>query len=59
MFCKATHDLANRIVLGVSGGAHSEVYFYKELRRLLDIEAPQCFFASLNPRTFNSIASPA
>jgi hypothetical protein len=55
LFCKATHDLANRMVLGVSGGARCEVLFYRDVRPLLDIEAPQCFHAHINDETFNSI----
>lgn len=55
IFCKATHDLANRLVLGVSGGAEGEVIFYRHLRPLLDIEAPRPYFASFEPETFNSL----
>ena len=55
LFCKATHDLVNRLVLGTSGGAHAEVTFYNRLRPLLKIEAPRCFFAKYDPQTFNSI----
>ncbi len=55
LFCKATHDLPNRMTLGVSGGAHGEVTFYNHLRPLLNIEAPQSCFASYDPHSFNSI----
>lgn len=55
LFCKATHDLANRIVLGVSGGARGEVLFYRDIRPLLNIEAPQCYHARFDSDTFNSI----
>lgn len=55
LFCKATHNLANRVVLGVSGGARCEVNFYNEIRPRLDIEAPRSFFAKFDPETFNSI----
>lgn len=55
LFCKASHDLVNRLVLGTSGGAHAEVTFYNRLRPLLQIEAPRCFFAKYDPQTFNSI----
>lgn len=55
LFCKATHDLANRIVLGVSGGAYGEVTFFKHVRPLLDIEAPTAFFVGYNPDTINSM----
>jgi len=55
LFCKASHSLANRMVLGVSGGARCEVLFYRDIRPLLDIEAPQCFHAYFDSETFNSI----
>jgi hypothetical protein len=55
VFCKASHDLANRMILGLSGAAHSEAYFYNELRPLLDIEAPRAYFAKWDPRSFNSM----
>lgn len=55
LFCKASHDLVNRLVLGTSGGAHCEVTFYNKVRPLLNIEAPECFFAEFNPNTFNSM----
>jgi Phosphotransferase enzyme family len=55
LFCKATQDLANRIVLGVSGGARCEVTFYNDIRPLLNIEAPRSYFAKFDPESFNSI----
>ncbi|MEY4502157.1 MAG: hypothetical protein RIS52_2047 [Pseudomonadota bacterium] len=55
LFCKATHDLANRIVLGLSGGAEGEVAFFKHVRPLLDIEAPVSHFSEFNPATINSL----
>jgi hypothetical protein len=55
LFCKATQELANRIVLGVSGGASCEVIFYNDIRPCLDIEVPHSFFARFDPETFNSI----
>lgn len=55
LFCKASHDLPNRIVLGLSGGAHSETHFYRKLRPLLSIEAPRCYFTSFDPQSFNSL----
>ena len=55
LFCKASHDLVNRIVLGVSGGAHAEVMFYGKLRPLLTFEAPQAFYARYDPDSFNSL----
>ncbi len=55
LFCKASQDLANRMVLGVSGGARCEVGFYRDIRDLLDIEAPRSYFAKLDEETFNSL----
>jgi hypothetical protein len=55
VFCKATHGLTNRIILGVSGGARSEALFYNGVRRLLAIEAPIGYFAACDPETFNSM----
>lgn len=56
LFCKATHDLANRIVLGVSGGAYGEVTFFQHIRPLLDIEAPVSYFSAFDPRNINSLS---
>jgi Phosphotransferase enzyme family len=55
LFCKATHDLANRIVLGISGGAEGEMIFYRNIRPLLDIETPNAVFASYDPANINSM----
>jgi aminoglycoside phosphotransferase (APT) family kinase protein len=55
LFCKATHDLANRIVLGVSGAAETETLFYNTMRPLLEIEAPVGRFALFHPDTCNSM----
>jgi thiamine kinase-like enzyme len=55
LFCKASHDLRNRMVLGVSGGAYTEVTFYNQFRPLLKIEAPRAYFAHFDEHTFNSI----
>ncbi|MDB5968398.1 MAG: hypothetical protein JWQ90_848 [Hydrocarboniphaga sp.] len=55
MFCKASQDLANRIVLGVSGAARCETLFYTQVRPLLDIEAPMCHYARFDPESFNSM----
>ena len=55
LFCKASQDLANRLVLGTSGAARCETLFYQDLRPLLDIEAPQCYYAAIDERSFNSL----
>jgi thiamine kinase-like enzyme len=55
VFCKATQGLANRLMLGHSGGVICEVTFYNRARQLLDIEAPRCWHANYDPVSFNSI----
>ena len=55
LFCKATHDLANRIVLGISGGSYVETTFYAHIRPLLEIEAPISYYSRFDPETFNSL----
>ncbi|RJG03152.1 aminoglycoside phosphotransferase family protein [Noviherbaspirillum sedimenti] len=55
LFCKASHELSNRIVMGVAGAANAEVVFYNKIRPLLDIEAPGPIFANFDPKSFNSI----
>jgi thiamine kinase-like enzyme len=55
LFCKASHELANRIVLGVSGAAFTEVHFYNQIRPFLEIEAPHSFYARYDPASFNSM----
>jgi Ecdysteroid kinase-like family len=55
VFCKASHDLLNRINLGVCGAAHGEVTFYNKVRPLLDLEIPESFFAAYDPQSFNSM----
>jgi thiamine kinase-like enzyme len=55
VFCKATQGLANRLMLGHSGGVICEVTFYNRARKMLDIEAPRCWHANYDPLGFNSI----
>lgn len=55
LFCKATHGLANRMTLGLSGGAEAEANFYNHVRPLLDIEAPPGLFARVDHNTLNSM----
>ena len=55
LFCKASHHLANRIVLGLAGSARGEALFYSDIRPSLDIEAPVAHFARFDPETFNSM----
>lgn len=55
VFCKSTQGLANRLMLGHSGGVLCEVTFWNVARHLLDIEAPTARFASYDPVSYNSI----
>jgi hypothetical protein len=55
IFCKASHELRNRLISGHSGGIHCEVTFYRIVRNLLQIEAPVCYWAIYDPVSFNSI----
>lgn len=54
VFCKATHGLANRQMLGHSGGILCETTFFNVARPLLDIEAPKAYYAKYDPVSFNS-----
>ncbi len=55
VFCKSTQGLANRLMLGHSGGVICEVTFWNAARALLDIEAPTARFAAYDPVSFNSM----
>lgn len=55
VFCKASEKLVNRIVMGTCGLIAGETAFYNRFSPLLDIEAPHCYLATYNPRSFNSI----
>jgi thiamine kinase-like enzyme len=55
IFCKATFGLANRQMLGHSGGVLCEVTFQNRARHLLDIEAPRPLLANFDPISFASI----
>jgi len=55
VFCKATHGLANRLMLGHTHGVVSEGTFYKLVRPQLTFETPACYFANFSEQTYNSI----
>jgi hypothetical protein len=55
VFCKASQKLANRLVMANCHLLQGEVEFYNKYRPLLDIEAPQGYFANYSERTYNSI----
>jgi len=55
LFAKASHDLPNRMILGLSGAAKVEVAYYRDVRPGLTIESPVGFHAALDEESFNSI----
>jgi hypothetical protein len=55
VFCKSTHRLENRFIIGMNGGIEAEVSFFNTVLPELDIEAPKCYFANFDPHTLNSI----
>jgi len=54
VFCKATVDLVNRILLSTSA-VFSEVSFYNRIRRDLAIDAPEALFAAYDPESYASM----
>lgn len=54
VFCKATVDLLNRLLLSTSA-LLSETSFYNLIRPQLDIEAPEALLAVYDPESFASI----
>ncbi|NKX56565.1 phosphotransferase [Arthrobacter mobilis] len=55
LFCKASHDLVNRIVLGAANSASGEEFFYSQIRPQIEIEAPKSYFARVDDQSFNSM----
>ncbi|MFT4054132.1 MAG: phosphotransferase [Novosphingobium sp.] len=54
VFCKATVDLRNRLLLSTSG-LLSETTFYNAIRPHLAIEAPEAYLATYDPESYASI----
>jgi hypothetical protein len=54
LFCKAAQDLANRITMS-SGSAMGEVRFYNQVRPKIEFDAPEAYFASVDPDSFRAI----
>lgn len=52
LFCKASFDLANRMTLAMSGGAHVETHFYNHIRPHVEIEAPKSFYALYETKSY-------
>jgi len=55
VFCKTTHHLENRYIIGMNGGIEAEVSFFNRVRPRLDIVAPDCLHANFDPESLNSI----
>lgn len=55
VFCKSTHTIKSRFQLALNGFVEGEVSFFRYLRPVLGIEAPNCLFVNFNPHTYNSI----
>ncbi|MGE0487105.1 MAG: phosphotransferase [Gammaproteobacteria bacterium] len=55
VFCKSTHHLENRFIIGMNGGIEAEVTFFDKVRDRLDIIAPDCLHAAFDPASLNSI----
>lgn len=54
VFCKATHALANRILLSTAATL-SETTFYNTIRPMLDIDAPEAYLADYDRESWASI----
>ncbi len=55
VFCKSTHHLENRYIIGMNGGIEAEVTFFDVVRPRLDLVAPDCLHARFDPQSLNSI----
>jgi phosphotransferase family enzyme len=54
VFCKATHNLTNRILTSVAA-TFSEVTFYNRIRSLINIDTPVSYYAAYDPESWNSM----
>lgn len=55
LFCKAAHNLANRITVGAIGCGDSETNFYQHIRPHIEIETPVCYFGRVDHRSWNAM----
>ena len=55
MFTKSLPSVVTRMVAGFTGHARTEGNFYKQVRPLLKLEAPTCYYSSYDKRTFAAI----
>ena len=54
LFCKGAQDLANRITMS-AGSAMGEVHFYNDVRPKIEFDAPEAYFASVDPDSYRAI----
>lgn len=55
IFTKSLPSFVTRMVAGFGGHARVEGGFYKQLRPLLEIEAPTCYYSTYDRQTFSAI----
>ena len=55
IFTKSLPSIVTRMVAGFNGHARTEGNFYSEVRPLLHIEAPTCYYSTYDKRTFAAI----
>ena len=55
IFTKSLPSIVTRMVAGFNGHARTEGNFYAQLRPLLSIEAPLCYYSTYDKRTFAAI----
>jgi aminoglycoside phosphotransferase (APT) family kinase protein len=55
IFTKSLPSIVTRMVAGFNGHARIEGGFYSEVRPLLDIEAPVCYYSTYDKQTFAAV----
>lgn len=55
IFCKAAHNLANRVTVAAIGCADSETNFYQYIRPNIEIETPTCYFGAIDKKSWNAM----
>ena len=55
IFTKSLPSIVTRMVAGFNGHARIEGRFYSEIRPLLDVEAPICYYSTYDKKTYAAI----
>jgi aminoglycoside phosphotransferase (APT) family kinase protein len=55
IFTKSLPSIVTRMIAGFNGHARIEGHFYSDVRPLLEIEAPTCYFSTYDRQTFAAI----